>query len=435
VLWKFILKRIFYGFLVMLGVVTVVFLLFNVLPGDPARMMLGQHATQEQIDAINKDLGRDKSLFTQYLMYLNDISPLSVHDDKDSDHYLYLSDRKYSYTRLFNISEEKVVVVKYPYLKRSYITKRKVSEILIDTMLETSVLAFASIVIASFFGILLGIVAAVKKNTLFDSSSIVLSVLGMSGPSFFIGLIIAMLFGYFWTREIPLPVLPFVLLIIFAGARMAWLYYRKKQSAKVLAEARWGILARSFFWAWLVWLCGWLINMAADVVPLIDWTVNIPGTGLSNEGSLFYIDDSGNEQLMLKNLILPAITLGIRPLAIVVQLTRSSLLDVLSQDYIRTATAKGLSFYTVIFKHALKNALNPVVTAISGWFAGLMAGAVFVEIIFNWKGLGFEVVHALEQQDLPVVMGGVLTVGLIFVVINIIVDIVYGILDPRVRVQ
>jgi peptide/nickel transport system permease protein len=158
-------------------------------------------------------------------------------------------------------------------------------------------------------------------------------------------------------------------------------------------------------------------------------------TGLNTVGSLYTIDDFGDEQLDLKNLILPALTLGLRPLAIIIQLTRSSLLDVLSQDYIRTATAKGLSFYKVVFKHALKNALNPVITAISGWFAGLMAGAVFVENVFNWKGIGSEVVTALSANDLPVVMGATLVFATIFVVINIGVDIVYGILDPRVRVQ
>jgi peptide/nickel transport system permease protein len=124
-----------------------------------------------------------------------------------------------------------------------------------------------------------------------------------------------------------------------------------------------------------------------------------------------------------------------RPLAIIVQLTRSSLLDVLSQDYIRTARAKGLGFYKVIIKHALKNALNPVVTAISGWFAGLMAGAVFVEIIFNWQGIGYEVYDALTKNDLPVVMGATLVFATFFVFINIFVDIAYGILDPRVRVK
>ena len=158
-------------------------------------------------------------------------------------------------------------------------------------------------------------------------------------------------------------------------------------------------------------------------------------TGLNHVGSLYMTDDFGDETLELKNLILPALTLGFRPLSVIIQLMRSSLLDELSQDYIRTATAKGLSFYKVVFKHALKNSLNPVITAISGWFAGLMAGAVFVEMIFNWKGIGYEVVDALNKNDLPVVMGATLVFAMVFVLINIAVDIVYGILDPRVRLE
>lgn len=356
---KFILKRLMYGFLVLLGVITVVFLLFNVLPGDPARMMLGQRADQASIDAINKDLGRDKPMPTQFLMYLNDLSPISVHDPSNKEHYLYLSPEKYtSYTQLFSAGS-KVVVFKYPYLRRSYITKRKVSDIIIETLPETAVLAFSSITFGAIFGILLGIWAAIKKNSWFDKGSLIFAIFGMALPSFFIGLLIAWFFGF---------------------------------------------ILRDY-------------------------------TGLSHVGSLFTTDDFGDEHLTLKNLILPTLTLGLRPLAIIIQLTRSSLLDVLTQDYIRTATAKGLGFYKVVFKHALKNALNPVITAISGWFAGLMAGAVFVEIIFNWKGIGYEVVDALNKNDLPVVMGATLVFAMVFVLINICVDIIYGILDPRVRVQ
>jgi peptide/nickel transport system permease protein len=150
---------------------------------------------------------------------------------------------------------------------------------------------------------------------------------------------------------------------------------------------------------------------------------------------LYDIDVWEGETLKIKNLILPAVTLGIRPLSIIIQLTRSSLLDVLSQDFIRTAKAKGLSNRKIIFKPALKNALNPVITAISGWFASLMAGAVFVEKIFSWKGIGFEVVEALSKNDLPVVMGATIIFAVIFVIINIVVDIIYGVLDPRVRIK
>ena len=139
--------------------------------------------------------------------------------------------------------------------------------------------------------------------------------------------------------------------------------------------------------------------------------------------------------LELKNLILPAFTLGIRPLAIVIQLSRNSMLDVLSQDYIRTARAKGLKFSSVLFKHALRNSLNPVITAVSGWFASLMAGIVFVEYIFGWKGLGYVIVDALNKYDLPVVMGSVVTISILFITINVLVDLVYTMLDPRIRLH
>lgn len=153
-------------------------------------------------------------------------------------------------------------------------------------------------------------------------------------------------------------------------------------------------------------------------------------------GSLYEVDDFGEgKYIQWKNLILPAIVLGIRPLAVVIQLMRNSLLEVMSQDYIRTAKAKGLSMYKIIKKHALKNALNPVVTAVSGWFASLLAGAVFVEYIFNWNGLGKEIVNALNTLDLPVIMGSVLVIAAMFIIINIFVDVIYGWLDPRIRIR
>lgn len=158
-------------------------------------------------------------------------------------------------------------------------------------------------------------------------------------------------------------------------------------------------------------------------------------TGLSLTGSWFDIDQvTGDRYFTLKNLILPAFTLGIRPLAIITQLTRSSMLEVLNQDYIRTAYAKGLSKTKVVFHHALRNALNPVITAITGWFAELLAGSFFVEYIFGWKGIGKVTVDALEKLDYPVVMGSVLFAATIFVLINILADILYGIIDPRVKI-
>jgi peptide/nickel transport system permease protein len=357
----FILKRLLYGFLVMLGVISLVFLIFNVLPGDPARMMLGQRADITSVQAINRDLGRDKPLVSQYFNFLNDLSPLSVHDFKDKSNYWYCDSSKYSpYLQLTKVSSSKMLILKKPYLRRSYQSKRKVSEIILTAFPNTALLAFVSIAFALILGVLIGVISALKKDTWIDRLSLVLSVFGMSLPSFFAAVLVAWLFAF-----------------VLSGI-----------------------------------------------------------THLNMVGSLYTVDDFGRgEYLSLKNLILPALTLGIRPLAIIVELTRSSMLDVLSQDYIRTARAKGLNTYRIITRHALRNAMNPVVTAISGWLASLLAGAVFIEYVFDWKGLGVVIVEALEKYDFPVIMGSVLFVSIILIVINILVDIVYGMLDPRVRLS
>ena len=357
---QYITKKICYSLLVLFGVVSTIFFLFNVLPGDPATLILGQHSSREAAEAIHHELGTDRSLPVQYANYLNDLSPLSVHNFENPEAINFLNPKKYSWRPLFKISAQSALVLKFPYLRRSYISRREVSDIISETLPETAVLAFSAILLASLLGIFLGVITAVKKNTWLDKSIFILAtVFGMSAPSFFVGLIVAWLFGY----------------------------------------------------------------------KLMDYT------GLHPSGSLYETDVWEGEKLQLKNLILPAITLGVRPLSIVIQLTRSSLLDVLSQDFTRTAKAKGLSFSRIVFRHALKNALNPVITAISGWLASLMAGAVFVEKIFNWKGIGYEVVEALGNNDLPVVMGATLAFACIFVVINILVDVLYGIVDPRVRIS
>jgi peptide/nickel transport system permease protein len=359
-LLSFILKKAGYGLLVLFGVITAIFFMFNVLPGDPVALILSERAGKDAIEAVRRDLGTDRPLPEQYLNYLNDLSPLSVHNTRPESGFWYLDPKKYDWTPLFEAGSSHVVVLKYPYLRKSYITRREVSDIIRATLPETAVLAFTAILIASFVGILLGVLTAVKKDTWIDRTVFVgATVFGMSAPSFLVGLVIAWLFGY------------------------------------VLSAY----------------------------------------TGLGASGSLYEYDVWEGEKLQLSNLILPAITLGVRPLSIVIQLTRSSMLDVLSQDFIRTARAKGLTFRRVIFRHALRNALNPVVTAISGWFASLMAGAVFVEKIFSWKGIGNEVVEALNNNDLPVVMGATLVFACIFVLINMVVDVIYGLLDPRVRIK
>ena len=354
---NFILKRIGYGLLVLFGVITLVFFLFNILPGDSARMMLGQRADEKSVEIIKKDLGLDKPLYIQYLCYLNDLSLISFHS-LNPESAVYLDKDKYSFSTIVK-TQNNSLVIKKPYLRRSYQSKRQVSEILSEAFPNTIILAGVSMSFALIVGVLLGSLSAIFNGSWFDKINLSVIVLGMSLPSFFAAIIFAWLFAF--------------------------------------------ILA--------------------------------PYTGLSMFGSLYAVDDLGQGQYLdLKNLILPAFTLGIRPLAVISELTKSSLLDTLSQDYIRTARAKGLGKYKVIKNHALKNSMNPVITSVSGWFASLMAGAVFVEYIFDWKGVGVVIVDGLEKYDFPVVMGALLVICVLLVIINIVVDILYGVLDPRVRV-
>lgn len=317
----------------MLGVITLIFALFNILPGDPARMMLGQNADQESIDMIHKELGLDKPLPIQYLDYLNDLSPIGMDEDG-----------KFGF--------------KAPNLRRSYQSGKTVASILGESFPNTILLALVSIAFAFVVGVTLGSLAAIYSDTWLEKAILLLTSFGMSLPSFFAAILIAWFFAF------------------------------------VLADY----------------------------------------TGLSMFGSLYSVDDFGNgEYIDLKNLILPALTLGIRPLSVICELTKSTMKEVLQQDYIRTAKAKGLSKFQIIKHHALRNTLNPVVSSISSWFASLIAGAVFVEYIFDWKGVGVVIVDSLEKYDFPVLMGTLIVICVMLIMINILTDIIHAMLDPRIK--
>lgn len=345
---RFLTHKMLYGLLVLLGVVVLVFFLFQGF-GDPARLVLGQSGDSTTIKNIRKELALDQPKWKQFVFYLNDLSPVAIHTQKE------IEQKK---LKGWFMGGEQQLGIKIPYLRRSYQTRKNVTDVLLEALPGTLLLAFAAMLIATVLGILLGVLAAVKQHTWMDTSAVFASVLGISAPSFFMGIVLAYVFGFVWSSY----------------------------------------------------------------------------TGLHMTGSLFTIDPFAGRQLQLKNLLLPALTLGIRPLAIITQLTRSSMLDVLDQDFIRTAYAKGLSRSKVIFTHALQNALNPVITAITGWFAELLAGAFFVEYIFGWKGIGKVTVDALEKLDFPVVMGSVLVTACFFILVNLLADILYGWVDPRVRV-
>jgi peptide/nickel transport system permease protein len=187
----------------------------------------------------------------------------------------------------------------------------------------------------------------------------------------------------------------------------------------ILSVCALGMSAPSFVVAIIVaWLFGYVLHSY---------------TGLPMTGGMVEVDPFEGPRIAIAHLILPALTLGIRPLAVIIQLTRNSAVEVMSEPYIRTAKAKGLSKSRIVFKHVLRNSLNPVITATSGWFASMLAGAVFVEFVFGWKGMGLLIFKALENVDLPIVMGSTIVIATIFVLVNIVVDVLYGVLDPRVR--
>jgi peptide/nickel transport system permease protein len=321
-------------------------------------MMLGQRADSSSVAIINKDLGRDLPLYIQFLMFVNDLSPISLKSlDSRSRHYLDPS--KYSHVwKIFTLNNN-VIVLKPPYLGRSYQTKRNVGNIISEKIRDTSVLAISAILIAAFLGILLGTLASLKKNSFTDRFIIAFSLTAVSIPPFFASIIFAWVFGYLLHHY----------------------------------------------------------------------------TGLNMTGGLYEIDPFNGIYIQWKNLILPAIVLGLRPMAIIVQLVRNSMLDVLSQDYIRTARSKGLRPRVIILRHALRNAMNPVVTSISGGLGSLLAGAVFIEYIFGWNGIGKLTVNALENYDLPVVTGIVLIISIVFVVLNIVANIINGLLVPGIRLS
>ncbi len=345
----FLTRKFLYGLLVMVGVVVMVFFLFQGF-GDPSRLVIGQRADAATQENIRKELYLDQPRWKQFFLYVNDISPVAIHTREEIA-------RKQ--LNGFFIGGNRTLAFKIPYLRRSYQTRKDVWDTLMNALPGTILLAFAAMLIAVVIGIPLGMLAAIKKDTWMDTGAIFTSVLGISAPSFFMGIMIAYLFGF----------------------------------------------------------------LLHDL------------TGLHMIGSLYDPEPFSERNIQLQNLILPAITLGIRPLAMITQLTRSAVLDVMNQDYIRTAYAKGLPQRVVLWKHALRNALNPVITAVTGWFAELLAGAFFVEYIFGWQGIGKVTVDALEDLDFPVVMGSVLITSFFFIVVNMVADILYGIVDPRVRIQ
>jgi peptide/nickel transport system permease protein len=306
-MFSYIVRKMLYAVPVIWGVVTIVFILMTIVPGDPARLMMGQRGDPETLARIRADLGLDLPIHKQYTRFLKDL----VRGD----------------------------------LGVSYRNNEKVVDALMTRFGATLKLAFWAMVLAAFLGILAGVVSAVKQYSIFDYSAMFIAISGISAPVFWVGLLLLLIFAY-----------------------------------------------------------------TLHLVPGVGY---VPGDW--------------------RYFILPVITLGVRPAALIARLTRSCMLEVLTQDYIRTARAKGLRERIVIMRHALKNALIPVVTIIGTQVAELLSGAVLTETIFAWPGVGRLAVEALIARDFPMIRGTVIFMAVIFLVANLIVDISYGFIDPRIR--
>jgi ABC-type dipeptide/oligopeptide/nickel transport system permease component len=301
---NYIIKRLLLSIPTIFGVIFIVMLTIELVPGDPVELMLGEHATKEAVENVRTALGLDKPLLTRYFMYLKNLTKGDM--------------------------------------GRSIRENRLVSQEISDVWPATLKLTIAAMVIALSIGVMLGIFSAVKPNSYFDGTNRIISLFGLSMPVFWIGLVMIVIFAY-WLRLLP------------TGGTGSW-----------------------------------------------------------------------------KHIVLPAVTLSLPSIAMVSRMTRSSLLEVLKEDYVRTARAKGLSEKVVILKHALKNALIPIVTLSGLQLGQLMGGAILTETVFAWPGLGRLMIRAIFARDYILLQGTVLVFALAFVLINLIVDLSYSFLDPRV---
>jgi peptide/nickel transport system permease protein len=348
-LTRYILRRLLSVVPTLIGVTFVIFMFQRLIPGDPAVAMLGEHATQENVERIRQQLGLNRPLFLDREALLQG----NLETFFDSQYIRYL-------VRLMHLD-----------LGNSIHRRIPVASTLGERFPATVELALLSLLIAILIGLPVGIASAARRNTALDGATMIGSLIGVSMPIFWLGLMEIMLFA--------------VILGWFpSGGRLGT-----------------GVEIKSITNLYLV-------------DSLLTW--NIPG----------FID-------AFKHIVLPAIALATIPMAIIARMTRSSMLDVLQEDYIRTATAKGLDERIVLFRHALKNAFLPVITIIGIQAGTLMAGAVLTETIFAWPGIGKWVYDSILARDYPIVQGGTLLIAIVFVFINLLVDISYALLDPRIH--
>ena len=304
---KYIIHNLFNSVLIVFGVITVTYILTFQIPGDPVKLMLGQRADEETVLSVRKELGLNESVFVQYINYLTKTAKLDF--------------------------------------GRSYVTNRDVFHTILEKFPATAVLSVFAMLIASTFGLIFGIISAVKPYSFYDYVSISIALVGISIPQFVLALFMIFVFGS---------------------------------------------------------LLGWF-----------------PVAGYIDDGIVF--------------LILPAVSLSLRPMAVTARITRTSMIEILNKDYIKTARAKGVNEFKITIKHALRNALNPIVTSISSSFAATLGGVFFIEYIFNWPGIGSLAMDSIMKLDFPMIQGTILFSVILFVIINLLVDIIYAVIDPKVK--
>ena len=348
-MFSYTVKSIISSLVVLTMVVVLITSIIYSSPVDPTRLTFGQRMDEETVELKRKQLGLDLPLKKQIILYLSDISPISITDA------VRWKELPFSGFVLMSFEKNKLVM-KMPYLRESFQTGRSVSSILFSALPNTLVLAILSIIIAALLGIVLGTISSLVKDSIWDDIILSFSTLGYSVPSYVSAMAFALIFAFYW-REY---------------------------------------------------------------------------TGLNLQGSLWELDDFGNEVMVWQNVFLPCMALSIRPVAVITQLMRNSMNEVSDLPFIKALRAKGISSYKLTVKHMVRNALNPVVTALSGWFASLLTGAFFVEYVFSYKGLGYTTINALLNFDIPVVLGAILLSASFFILINLAIDFIYKYLDPRI---
>jgi len=320
----YVLRRVLQLVPVLFGISVITFSMIYLIPGDPVQLIMGQHQDPAIKASIRHELGLDKPVIVQYGTYVG----RAIKGD----------------------------------LGRSYVKRRKVSELVSEKFEATLILTISAMVFAIVFGVFAGLVSAARPNSVWDYLMMVVAVIGISLPVFWLGLMLQILANH-------------VNAALSAG-------------------------------------------QVATIIPV---------SGYFSEGAPWLKN--------IRHLILPTITLATIPMAIIARMVRSSMLEVMNLEFIRTARAKGLPQRVVVIKHALKNALIPIVTVIGNNFAILLTGAVLTETVFSWPGMGRMMVDAINQRDFPVVMGGVLVMSIVFVLVNLVVDVLYAWIDPRIRYE